>query len=178
MVGTGATSRWPGRSRTTSRPLLSKTGCVDQNITADQAATTYSCSATSTGGSSGPVDVTIKRDGTAPILQLEPSRDGCALTGDNGWCRGTQTAGFQASDATSGLADSSQGSFARTSTENGSSVMIGSGTVSDNAGNQASSIDAGPFKIDSVAPSVAVTGPQSGATYTLGPGADRWLHDQ
>ncbi len=34
---------------------LVKTGCVDQNITSDQPATTFSCSATSTGGSAGPV---------------------------------------------------------------------------------------------------------------------------
>src|SRR5215213_2207807 len=45
---------------------LQKTGCVDQNIIADQAATTYSCSATSAGGSAGPVNVTIKRDATQP----------------------------------------------------------------------------------------------------------------
>jgi len=45
---------------------FTKTNCVDQNITADQVATTYSCSATSAGGSAGPVNVTIKRDATAP----------------------------------------------------------------------------------------------------------------
>ena len=45
---------------------LVKTGCVNQNITADQDATTYSCSATSDGGTATQVDVTIKRDATAP----------------------------------------------------------------------------------------------------------------
>lgn len=49
---------------------LVKTGCVDQNITADQLATTYSCSATSDGGSAGPVEVTIKRDATLPLVSL------------------------------------------------------------------------------------------------------------
>ena len=43
-----------------------KTGCLNQNITADQAATTYSCSALSAGGSAAQVDVSIKRDATAP----------------------------------------------------------------------------------------------------------------
>ena len=45
---------------------LTKTGCVDQSITADQTPQTYSCSATSAGG--GPVgnSVTIRRDATAP----------------------------------------------------------------------------------------------------------------
>ena len=36
---------------------LQKTGCVDQSITADQAATTYDCSASSAGGTTGPVSV-------------------------------------------------------------------------------------------------------------------------
>jgi hypothetical protein len=45
---------------------LVKTGCVDQVITADQAEQTYSCGATSAGGSSGSVDVSIKRDASAP----------------------------------------------------------------------------------------------------------------
>jgi hypothetical protein len=45
---------------------LVKTGCVDQNVTADQTEVTYSCSATSDGGSAGPVEAKIKRDGTAP----------------------------------------------------------------------------------------------------------------
>jgi MBG domain len=45
---------------------VTKTGCVNQNITSDQAATTYSCSATSPGGSAGPVNVSIKRDATPP----------------------------------------------------------------------------------------------------------------
>jgi hypothetical protein len=45
---------------------LLKTGCDDQNITADQAATEYSCAATSAGGSAGPKTETIKRDATDP----------------------------------------------------------------------------------------------------------------
>ena len=57
---------------------LVKTGCVDQSITTDQDATTYSCSATSTGGSAGPVSVTIKRDATAPsaVTTLDTAPDG------------------------------------------------------------------------------------------------------
>lgn len=49
---------------------LQKTGCVDQNVIADQVATTYSCSASSAGGSTGPAQVTIKRDATAPTVGL------------------------------------------------------------------------------------------------------------
>jgi hypothetical protein len=49
---------------------LVKTGCVDQNITADQGEMTYSCSATSDGGSADQVDVSIKRDATNPDVSL------------------------------------------------------------------------------------------------------------
>jgi hypothetical protein len=45
---------------------LLTSGCVDQNVTSDQAATSYDCSATSEGGSAGPVNVSIKRDATEP----------------------------------------------------------------------------------------------------------------
>jgi hypothetical protein len=45
---------------------VTKTGCVDQNITTDQQATTYSCSAASAGGSAAQQSVTIKRDATPP----------------------------------------------------------------------------------------------------------------
>jgi hypothetical protein len=47
---------------------LQKTGCADQSITADQGAQTYSCSASTIGGSTGPIDVPIKRDATKPGL--------------------------------------------------------------------------------------------------------------
>ena len=49
---------------------LEKTGCVDQNVTADQAATTYSCSASSAGGPADLAEVTIKRDATLPTVAL------------------------------------------------------------------------------------------------------------
>ena len=147
---------------------LVKTGCNDQNITADQTSQTYSCSATSTGGSAGPVSVSIKRDGTAPVIQRDTSQDSCSVPGNNGWCRGTQTAGFTASDATSGLANSGDAAFTKSSSTNGSAVNIASGAVSDNAGNTASSINAGPFQIDSTAPTTSVTGVIPGKQYVLG----------
>jgi hypothetical protein len=52
---------------------VTKTGCVDQTITADQGATTYSCSASSAGGSAGPMSVSIQRDATAPGLSWSGS---------------------------------------------------------------------------------------------------------
>jgi hypothetical protein len=53
-----------------SASSLQTTGCEDQNIISDQQETTYSCSATSDGGSAGPVDVKIKRDATNPNVSL------------------------------------------------------------------------------------------------------------
>ncbi len=52
---------------------LVTTGCADQAVTTDQDATTYSCSATSLGGSAGPVTVTIKRDATPPAIACSAS---------------------------------------------------------------------------------------------------------
>jgi hypothetical protein len=45
-------------------------GCINQSITTDQAETIYFCSATSDGGSAGPVEIKIKRDATAPVVSL------------------------------------------------------------------------------------------------------------
>jgi hypothetical protein len=53
-------------SVTDPESAVTKTGCADQNITTDQQATTYSCSATSAGGSAAQQSVTLKRDATAP----------------------------------------------------------------------------------------------------------------
>lgn len=148
---------------------LIKTGCVDQNITTDQVATIYSCSASSAGGSTGPVDVTIKRDATAPTIVRDAGADSCSLPGTNGWCRGTQTAGFSASDATSGLAngEASPWGFTKSTSENGDAENISSGSLDDNAGNTAAAIGAGPYKIDSVNPTIS-------GVATPDPNGDGW----
>ena len=227
---------------------LQKTGCVDQSITSDQGPTTYSCSATSAGGSTGPVEVTIKRDATAPtisgavspaspdgdngwyktaptvtftcsdatsliagcvadgtspasdsktlgesasaqtvtgsstdnagnsntssvtglkvdlsapVITRNMSADSCSLPGTNDWCRGTQTAGFTATDAISGIAltGTSPVNFTQSTATNGAAVNIASGTKFDMAGHESNSIDAGPFKIDSVDPAVTCQSP-------------------
>ena len=46
------------------------TGCVNQTITTDETATTYSCSATNAAGTGGPVSVTIQRDATPPTISF------------------------------------------------------------------------------------------------------------
>jgi hypothetical protein len=79
---------------------LQKTGCADQTITADQQATTYSCSATSAGGAAGPETVTIKRDATPPTVQLV---DGPAAGGSYYFGSVPAAPTCSASDVTSGL---------------------------------------------------------------------------
>lgn len=108
---------------------LTPTGCVDQSITTDQAATTYLCSASSAGGSTGPAEVTIKRDATAPTNILF----GATVPADGGrYFPTTVPTGNDctATDATSGLARC---------IVTGRSIAVGThtltATATDNAGN-------------------------------------------
>jgi hypothetical protein len=139
---------------------LAKTGCVDQNVTTDQAATTYSCSATSAGGSAGPVNVTIKRDGTAPSISGAKT----PAANSNGWNKADVTVSFTCSDATSGVA--SCGPDATVSAEGaGQSV---NGDAADNAGNANSAVVSG-INIDKTVPNVSlVGGPVNGTSYIFG----------
>lgn len=112
---------------------LQKTGCVDQNITADQAETTYSCSATSAGGSGGSVDVRIKRDAMAPVISG-------ADVDDTVWRNSSLSHSFTASDGTSGLANPADGSFTLTAaleSADATTPTTVSKTVTDDAGNSA-----------------------------------------
>jgi hypothetical protein len=73
-------------------------GCVDVGLTQDGTLTS-SCSASSPGGSAGPVSVTVKRDATAPVLEPVVTGD----LGDDGWYVGDVAVSWTATDATSGL---------------------------------------------------------------------------
>jgi hypothetical protein len=107
-----------------SPDTLVKSGCVDQIITDDQLETSYTCSATSIGGSGGPVSVAIKRDATKPILAPVVSPNPVLLNGG-------ATATPNASDATSSLASSSCDPVL-TNTAGAQSVTC---YATDNAGN-------------------------------------------
>jgi hypothetical protein len=71
--------------------------CTGATITADQQATTYTCSATSAGGTSSQ-SVTIKKDGTGPVVTFGGSM---SYTIDQ-----TVAISCSATDATSGVASS------------------------------------------------------------------------
>jgi hypothetical protein len=145
---------------------LVKTGCVDQSITSDQSATSYSCSASSTGGSAGPVSVTIKRDATAPTISDQGPT--AAADGSNGWYVSAVTNQFKAVDSLSGLSAACVTAFpvsgsdnirsVSTGTQEGLAVKVASGACTDQAGNSASSIDSAGFKVDLTDPSISFTG--------------------
>ena len=74
-------------------------GCDDQSIVTD-GEFVFSCSATSAGGSSGPVDVAVKRDATKPTISGSRTPAANAF----GWNAGDVVVSFACADALSGLA--------------------------------------------------------------------------
>ncbi|MFL5963933.1 MAG: PxKF domain-containing protein [Gaiellaceae bacterium] len=139
---------------------VTKTGCVDQNITADQPSTNYSCSATSAGGSTGPVAVAIKRDAAAPSVSCGSADANWHVDDVSIACTASDTGG-------SGLADSNDASFnLSTSVSSGTetnNALTGSRTVYDAAGNSATAGPIGDNKIDRKAP-----------TYSCGAAPTAW----
>ena len=145
-----------------SPSTLQKTGCVDQNITADQGATQYSCSATSAGGSTGPVDVTIKRDATVPTINGTPS----PAANGFGWNKTDVVVSFTCGDNLSGVTAANCGPDQTLSGEGAG--QSATGNAEDNAGNTASATVSN-INIDKTAPNVSlVGGPANGGSYYFG----------
>jgi len=82
--------------------ITSQTGCQDETWSTQTSAAghTFSCTATSAGGTAGPVTVNVKLDLTAPVVT--PTVTG--TVGDNGWYTSDATVQWATSDALSGLA--------------------------------------------------------------------------
>jgi hypothetical protein len=156
-------------TETGSPNSLSKTGCVNQIISTDQAATSYTCSATSAGGSSGPVTATVKRDGNGPTVTYTSAAP-AGPDGQNGWYVSPVTATFTATDLFSGVAGSTTGTT--TSTDDGAAVVLDSPAFTDNAGNTtlAGAAESPAYKIDTVDPDAPafVGGPADGGSYYFG----------
>jgi len=119
----------------------------------------------------GNLSVAVSRDlmldNVAPVITWNAVGDSCSLPGNPPWCRGTQTAAFTANDATSGLAYPAQASFTQSTGTNGTAITIASGAVMDAAGNVNPGINAGPYKIDSVAPTITINSPGNLGNYVL-----------
>jgi hypothetical protein len=104
--------------------ISSQSGCADVSVTTDQATTTYTCEATSAGGTSSD-SVTIKRDATAPTLNPSVSPNPVLLNG-------SATAEASAQDTLSGIA--SQSCDPVDTTNVGANKSVGC-SATDNAGN-------------------------------------------
>lgn len=147
-----------------SPETLTTTGCVDQSITADQAPTTYRCSATSEGGT-GSESVTIKRDGTAPVVSYDGVVSGTA--GANGWYTSDVTVKFTATDALSGPESASQSA---STSGDGAALTVRSPSFSDEAGNTTAAGDqtSPAFKIDMTGPTTPTFSGGPGSSYYFG----------
>src|SRR6185295_7198886 len=111
--------------------MLSRDGCDDTVVSTDTTGTTFTCTATSTGGTTMK-SVTIKRDATPPVLTW-----GAASPAPNavGWNTTDVTFPFTTNDATSGVFITSHPSPAVVPFDGpGVTTQI---TVTDNAGNEA-----------------------------------------
>jgi len=111
--------------------VTATSGCDPGSITGDQAGTTYTCSATSAGGTSNE-SVSIKRDATAPLVAVTGVTEGATyLLG------AVPAAGCNTSDTTSGVETD-----ATLSLSGGTALGVGAFTATcsgalDHAGNAA-----------------------------------------
>ncbi len=137
--------------------VSSSTGCDAESVTTDTSEMTFTCSATSAGGSSTQ-SVTVKRDATAPAIS-------CGVA-DGLWHASDVSIACTSTDGTSGLSASSDASFNLST-----SVAIGTETansstdsrpVCDNAGNCATAGPIGGNKIDKKAPEITIASPAAG----------------
>lgn len=87
--------------------------------------------------------------------------------GTNGWYTSAVTVGCTGADATSGLADAGDASFALSTSGEGAG-SIGARTVSDVAGNSSSTGSFGPFDVDLNDPTITTSSPSDGAVFVLG----------
>jgi hypothetical protein len=142
---------------------LATTGCVDQVVTADQDLTDYTCSATSAGGSAGPVTASLKRDASAPNA---PTASVLPAPNTAGWNNTDVTVTFAGNgdNGPSGLAGCTDPVVVSSDTA-GQSVDGHCTDVADNAGPSAST----SVKVDKTAPSKPVfSGLADGAAYDFG----------
>jgi alpha-tubulin suppressor-like RCC1 family protein len=147
-------------------------GCLDNPaaLTSDTspAGIVHSCSASSAGGPAGPVNVTLKRDATAPTITV------AAATAANpaGWYKADVSVLVNCGDATPGSGIASCPSLANVTTEGTTTIPAQQAT--DNAGN--ASVASAPLtiKLDKTAPTLAPTVPSPllrGGSYSATPAA-------
>ena len=140
--------------------ISSQSGCDPVTVNADAAGVTFTCSATSTGGTASQ-SVTIKRDATAPTISAAAS----SAPNTNGWYNSDVTVPFTCADNLSGVVSCPAD---ETLSSEGSAVSSTAQTNTDQAGNSSAASNIVTVQIDKTAPVVTVTGVSDGASYTLG----------
>ena len=141
-------------------PISSQNGCDPVMVNADTAGITFTCTATSAGGSSSG-SVTIKRDATAPTLSAAAT----SSPSPAGWYNSDVTVHFTCEDGLSGVA-SCPGDEILSS--EGAAVSSTAQTATDQAGNTSAPSNVVTVQIDKTPPVVTVTGVSNGASYPLG----------
>lgn len=138
--------------------ISTQSGCDASDVTADTAGATFTCTATSAGGTASE-SVTVKRDATAPVATAvaAPAPNG------NGWNNTDVTVSFSGTDTGSGIA-----SCTAPLVLGEGAAQSASGTCADNAGNVSPPATASNINVDKTAPAVAVTGVTNGASYIVG----------
>lgn len=134
--------------------IMDQQGCANVSLTADTTGTTFTCTATSDGGTTSE-SVTVKRDATAPAITASRTPE----PNSAGWNNTGVTVAFACKDATSGVAGCSKNS---TFTTEGAGHSV-TGKADDEAGNKAS-VTVGNINIDKTSPKVTFEGDQS---YTI-----------
>ena len=127
-----------------SPATLSVSGCATRTIINDTAPTTFTCEASSAGGSASS-SVTIKRDTTAPAIRLDSRTPANA----NGWNNTDVTLVWACVDATSDVLVAAPTGTLRVEGEN----LSATGVCTDLAGNQSTHL-VSPIKIDKTDPVV------------------------
>jgi hypothetical protein len=141
--------------------VTSKSGCGTVTITSDQQATTYTCTATSAGGTSSE-SVSIKRDATDPIhVAGAPDRP----ADHNGWYNHPVDFTFTGEDATSGIASCSTPTY---NGPDGTGKTV-DGRCTDKAGNQSALVASSPIDYDETPPTnITFSGISNGDSFDFG----------
>jgi hypothetical protein len=124
--------------------VSSQTGCEATSVTTDTTGVTFTCSATSAGGTASQ-SVTLKRDATAPGISF----DSRTAANGAGWNNSDVVLNWSCSDETSGVVNASVSQTVSIEGANQSST----GTCTDNAGLSASDTQSG-INIDKTAPTL------------------------
>jgi hypothetical protein len=136
--------------------ISSQTGCDPSTVTSDTAGVTFTCTASSTGGTNSQ-SVTIKRDATAPSVTATPDRPPQI----NRWYNAPVTFRFSGNDGSGSGVTSCEADTTYRGPDSASASVTG--TCTDAAGNVGSA--SASFLYDATTPSVSYTG--NAGTYTI-----------